>query len=233
MPPQSVFISYSHNNSDRPLLDQLLKQMAPLIQTGRITVWEDAQIQPGDNWEHEIRTHLDNADIVMLLVSSDYLASNYVNNIEIPTAMRREQEGKCKIIPVLLRSCLYDLMPYAQYEFLPKTAHNQRLVPLDQWDSKDEAFTVVLRRLHQLLTHSPAPVSAPTHAPATPTASPARLSELELKGLHAQLELATSKKQRLQTALIIETDVPRQFALEHEIARLDETLQSIKTQLEP
>lgn len=150
MPPKQVFISYSHNSNDRPLLEQLLRQLAPLKQAGLITWWEDSMIPPGGDWDQEISRHLNAADFVLLLVSADYTNSDYVNRIEVPVAMERQQQDACVVIPVLLRNCLYDLMPYARYEFLPKLPENQRLLPVDQWNNLDEALKTVVYRLYTL-----------------------------------------------------------------------------------
>jgi hypothetical protein len=149
--PLKVFISYSHNPNDRPLLDQFVLQLAPLVQAGKITYWEDSLMLPSQIWEEAIRDNLTQADIVVLLVSSDYTASEFVNRIEVPLAMQRQAAGQCQIVPVLLRSCLFGLMPYAKYEFLPKKPEHQRLLPVENWESKDNAFEVVVRQLHELV----------------------------------------------------------------------------------
>ncbi len=148
--PLKVFISYSHNDSDRPLLEKLLKQIAPLKHNKLIEIWEDSLIAPSYEWNDEIMKQLNHADIVVMLVSSDYIASEFVNNEEVPLAMKRCEEGHCRIVPVLLRSCMHDVPPYARYEYLPKEPVNQRLLPVDQWDKTDKALEVVARRLHEL-----------------------------------------------------------------------------------
>ncbi len=234
MLPLRVFISYSHNSNDRPLLDQLIRHISPLVQQGKLSIWEDSMILAGSNWDEVITTEIRRADIVVFLVSSDYLASDYVNRIEVPIAMQRQADGLCAVVPVLLRACFFELMPYVAYEFLPKTAHDQRLVPLDQWVNKDEAFATIVRRLNLLVkqTETPAatPVTRPVSAAQTPTAS--TISTLERKGYEQQLNLATQKQQHLQTALLLETDPSRQFALEHEIQKLDNTISLLKSKLQ-
>jgi len=231
-----VFISYSHNQNDRPLLDQLIRHLSPLIQSGKISVWEDAMIMAGSNWDQVITTEIRRADIVVFLVSSDYLASDYVNRIEVPIAMQRQANGECTVVPVLLRSCLFELMPYSEYEFLPKTAHDQRLVPLDQWANKDEGFSTIVRRLNLLVKQAETPTVAPPltmrSVSASQTPAPSAISTLERNGYEQQCNLATQKQQRLQTALLLETDPSRQFALEHEIQKLDSTISDLKNKLQ-
>ena len=151
--PLSVFISYSHNEKDRPLLDAFRKHLAPLEQNGFIKIWEDAKIQASDKWEQVIMQQLGQADIVILLVSSDYLASKFVEEHEVPLALKRHEEGACKIVPVLLRECLYGLTSYAQYEFLPKDPADKRLKPVDQWDNSDRPLAITAASLLELVKH--------------------------------------------------------------------------------
>jgi len=234
MIPLRVFISYSHNQNDRPLLDQLIRHLSPLTRSGKVALWEDSMILPGSNWDRAINTEVSRADIVVFLVSSDYLASDYVNRIEVPIAMQREANGDCAVVPVLLRSCLFELMPYAEFEFLPKTAQDQRLVPLDQWANTDEAFATIVRRLNLLLKQAGAPAAPSVNAPSTapPMHLPPSISALERSGYELQLNLATEKQQRLQTALVLETDPSRQFALEYEVKKLDTTIADLKNKLQ-
>lgn len=233
--PLKVFISYSQNKSDRQLLDQLLSQTAPLVKSGKIIVWEDSKIPAGQQWDKAIKDSIAQADIVVLLVSSDYTASEYINTIEVPLAMERQAAGHCAIVPVLLRSCLFELMPYSHYAFLPKSLDSQRLIPVDQWGNINEAFTTVVRRLYELVQqmtgeNAAAPESSPVNN-APKASSP--INKLEREGAEAQLSLATQKQQRLQSALLLETDASRQFAYEQEIQKLETQIQVLKIKLQP
>jgi hypothetical protein len=232
--PHKVFISYSHNQNDRPLLDKLLLQLAPLINAGKISVWEDSQISPGQAWDDVIKENLNVADIVVMLVSSDYTASNYINQIEVPISMQRQAAGDCKVVPVLLRSCLFELMPYSKYEFLPKTADNQRLVPVDSWEKPDEALAVVVRRLHQLIKQGNESPNKPPLVDDNPNSmqehhSP--ISDLERKGYELQLTLATEKLQHLQMAALRSFNASEKFSYEHEIKQLETLIAELKSKL--
>ncbi|MBL7827142.1 MAG: toll/interleukin-1 receptor domain-containing protein [Saprospiraceae bacterium] len=234
--PKKIFISYSHNQTDRPLLDQLLKQLAPLVRSGSVTVWEDSQILSGQEWEPVIKEKLAEADIIVMLVSSDYFASDYINRVEVPMAMNQQAEGRSQVVPVLLRPCLFDLMPYSKYEFLPKTTHDQKLVAVDLWENMDDALAVVVRRIHELIRKMQGPTSPLPAANETQKAvNSARpnLSDLERKGFEAELELATLKLQHLRKALLIETNPSVQFQLEQQIGELEKRLGEIKSRLTP
>jgi hypothetical protein len=230
-----VFISYSHNNIDRPLLDQLRRHLAPIVQTGKITLWDDSQISPGEEWDDAIRQNLEEAQIIVFLVSSDYLASDYVNRIEVPVAMRRAEAGLCAIVPVLLRPCMFDWMPYARFEFLPKRPDNQRLEAVSAWPDTDAALEIVVRRISELIKKA----GAKTRPPASdagheilPENFPTPLADLERSGLEQQFQIATQKLQKLQTALLLETDAARQFAYEHEIRKLETLIAGVRQKLE-
>lgn len=160
--PLNVFISYSHNEEDRPLLDKLVKHLAPLTsdfegyegaQPPRLKTWDDSHLSPGEPWDDEIKQNLRSADIVFLLVSADFNASDYIRRVEMREAIERCERGECRVVPILLRDCHYQRMPYASMEMLPKRPHDQRLMPVASkgWHSLDEAFAQVVERLEELV----------------------------------------------------------------------------------
>ncbi|MBV9123959.1 MAG: toll/interleukin-1 receptor domain-containing protein, partial [Planctomycetes bacterium] len=83
-PPFKVFISYAHE--DRLLCEQLKKQLGPLEHSVEITIWQDQEILPGGSWSKEINDHLDEADLILLLVSADFIASEYCWDKEVRKA---------------------------------------------------------------------------------------------------------------------------------------------------
>lgn len=94
-----VFISYAHE--DRRHLEQLLKHVAEL-ERGKMTAFHDAAILPGQRWESTIRRKLDTADVVVFLVSANFIASDFCQGVEFEGALAREKGGCCRIIPVNL-----------------------------------------------------------------------------------------------------------------------------------
>lgn len=159
----NVFISYSHNEEDRPLLDKLVKHLAPLTanfegyegaQPPQIKIWDDSHLLPGAPWDDEIKQKLRSADMVILLVSADFNASDYIRRVEMREAIERHKSGECRMVPIMLRPCDYESMPYHAMEMLPKHPKNQRLTPVDSadWHSSDEAFTQVVQRLKELVS---------------------------------------------------------------------------------
>ena len=89
-----VFISYS--KQDKELRDGLLAHLRPLETKGIIT-WHDRQILPGTRWDEEIRARLNAADIILLLISADFLNTDYCKNVEIPEALRRHEAGEATV----------------------------------------------------------------------------------------------------------------------------------------
>ncbi|HVE83171.1 MAG TPA: toll/interleukin-1 receptor domain-containing protein [Myxococcales bacterium] len=135
-----IFISFSH--SDGAAKDMLCKHLSSLAQDGLIHLWDDRQLSPGE-WEDEIQDRLDRADVVLLLVSSDYISSRFCT-AEALRALERDDAGECFTVPIILRECDWTTRPWARLVSLPTDG---RAVMSNRWHSPDEAFTDVARRL--------------------------------------------------------------------------------------
>ena len=81
-PRTKVFISYSH--ADQDWLDRLQRHLKPLVREGRLDCWDDTHIRPGDDWQQEIRTVLDTAQVAVLLISANFFASDFIDETELP-----------------------------------------------------------------------------------------------------------------------------------------------------
>ena len=99
----TLFFSYSH--ADEGLRDQLEKHLAALQRQGVIEAWHDRRIPPGDLVDASISEQLERADIILLLVSPDFLASNYCYEVEMRRALERHAAGEARVVPVILRPC--------------------------------------------------------------------------------------------------------------------------------
>ena len=131
-----VFVSYSH--ADEGLKDAVMKHLKPLERMGLITAWHDRKLLAGDVWDKEISRNLEEADIVLLLVSIDFINSKYCYDVELDRALERDAEGSCRVVPVILRGCLWQHSPFAKLQALPRDGK-----PAASWPDLDEAFANV------------------------------------------------------------------------------------------
>ncbi|MCP5476549.1 MAG: toll/interleukin-1 receptor domain-containing protein [Rhodanobacteraceae bacterium] len=131
-----VFVSYSH--IDKDLKDRLVKHLRPLENENLVEVWVDHQILAGDDWDKEIAKKLVEADIVLTLVSIDFINSKYCYDIELERALERESSGDSKVIPVILRSCLWSKSPLGRLKALPTDGK-----AVTTWPDTDLALTLV------------------------------------------------------------------------------------------
>src|SRR5919206_3866920 len=95
-----VFISYSH--ADQDWLDRLQRHLKPLVREGRLDYWDDTHIRPGDDWQQEIRTALDTAQVAVLLISADFFASDFIDENELPPLLDAAKVKGVRILPVIL-----------------------------------------------------------------------------------------------------------------------------------
>ncbi len=146
-----VFFSYAHEDED--LRDELAKHLSILKRQGVITAWYDREISAGTEWAGEIDAHLNTARVILLLISADFLASDYCYDIELTRAMERHTEGEARVIPVILREVDWKGAPFGKLQALPKNAK-----PVTNWANRDAAFTDVARGIRkaveELATHS-------------------------------------------------------------------------------
>ncbi len=120
-----VFCSYSHN--DEPLKDELAKHLTMLERQGVISTWHERKIPPGREWDQQINENLNTADIILLLVSSDFIFSKYCWDVEVTKAIERHKAGEACVIPIILRNVDWQLAPFAKLQALPKKERQQTL----------------------------------------------------------------------------------------------------------
>jgi hypothetical protein len=165
----SLFFSYSH--ADENLRDQLEKHLSALKHQGLIEAWHDRRIPAGKVFASEIDAHLELADIILLLVSSDFLASEYCYQLEMRRAMERSETGSATVIPVILRPCDWHTTPFGKLQAAPKDGR-----PITKWPDVDEAFLDVVKAIKAAIAgRGFKPVGAPALTPSAelrPTPSP-------------------------------------------------------------
>src|SRR6266704_2132576 len=105
----SIFFCYAHE--DETLLKKLKAHLRPLQRQGLITVWYDRDISAGSEWEQQIKEQLNSAQIILLLVSPDFMDSDYCYSIEMQRAIQRHQRGEERVIPIILRPVHWQIPP--------------------------------------------------------------------------------------------------------------------------
>ena len=144
--PVKVFCCYARE--DEALLKKLKTHLLPLERTGLIEMWHDGDIRAGSEWEKEIDKYLTKARIVFLLVSPDFLASDYCYSIEMKKAIERHERGEATVIPVILRSSGWKLTPLGKLQALPKDG---KPVVSSEWHNQDDALNDVLVGLENVV----------------------------------------------------------------------------------
>jgi TIR domain len=139
--PLNLFYSYSHK--DEAFRDQLNVHLAGLQRDQVINLWHDRQIGAGKEWKGQIDAHLDAAEIILLLISPDFMASDYCHDVEMKRAMERHNNREVRVIPVILRHVdNWRSAPFAKLLAVPKDGK-----PIKSWTDQDEAFVDVTRQI--------------------------------------------------------------------------------------
>jgi hypothetical protein len=144
-----IFFSYVHE--DEALRDKLAKHLQVLQRKGIIKVWHDRKITAGEDWKNKIDRHLESANIILLLISSDFLNSDYHYDIELKRALERHESKEARVIPVILRAVDLRGSPFEKLSALPENGK-----AITSWDNEDEAFTNVVKGLRQFIDCFPA-----------------------------------------------------------------------------
>lgn len=131
-----VFISYSHK--DEELRDKLDTHLSNLRWDGVISSWYDRQLTAGMEWDDKIKTELESSDIILLLISPDFIASKYCRDVEIPMALQQHESKQASVVPVILRPFDWFSAPFAKLQAFPKDAK-----PVTTWANQDEAFVSI------------------------------------------------------------------------------------------
>jgi hypothetical protein len=139
-PQQAIEVFFSYAHKDEGLRNELANHLILLERQGIIASWHDRQIPAGNEWAGDIDAHLQTAHIILLLVSSDFLASNYCYDIEVRQAMARHEAGEARVIPIILRAVEWHHAPFGKLQALPKDCR-----PVTSWSNQDEAFMDVAR----------------------------------------------------------------------------------------
>ncbi len=139
-----LFISYSRHDARQH--DELLVRLKKLQSLGLVDSWSDRCLDPGELWDERIKRELEEAHIVLFLVSARFEATDYIQNVEIVAACRRAKAGECEVVPVILEKCDWENSPLAPFTALPAKAK-----PVRDWKPQSGAWFEVQQRLKALV----------------------------------------------------------------------------------
>jgi hypothetical protein len=148
-----IFFSYCHR--DEELRNELEKHLSILKRQGQIEAWHDRKIEPGTEIDSEIDKHLESANLILLLISPDFLSSDYCYEKEMTRALERHEDGKAKVIPIILEFCDWHPAPFGKLNALPKDGK-----PIRQYTNPNEAFTEITEEIRKLVSSNPPKVSS-------------------------------------------------------------------------
>jgi internalin A len=140
-----VFVSYSHR--DERQLNELKTHLSPLERLNLIETWYDRRIVAGEDFGRKINENIDGADIILLLISADFIASEYCYGIEMKRALERHANGEARVVPVIVRDVDWKVIP----ELSKLTAVPKDGKPVPQWPRKDTAWRDVSERVRAML----------------------------------------------------------------------------------
>jgi hypothetical protein len=141
--PVPVFCSYSHH--DHPFREELETQVSPLVRQRLISFWSDRRIAPGEAWEQAIDEKLETAEIVVLLVSAYFVQSDYCYTRELQRALERDRAGAARVIPIFVRSFVWQGLDFAHLQGLPENGK-----PITAHTDRDEAWTQVVTGIRKV-----------------------------------------------------------------------------------
>ncbi len=148
-----IFFCYAHE--DEKLLKKLKTHLMPMLKQGLLDLWHDRDISAGADWEREISEQISTAQIVLLLVSPDFIASDYCYGNEMQRVLERHERGEVKAIPVILRPIQWQITPLAKLQALPTDAK-----PIIEWRHHDKGYldvaTGIQKVIEQMTTNSTA-----------------------------------------------------------------------------
>ncbi len=219
-----VFCCYARE--DQPLLLDLKTHLMPLQREGLITLWADIDINAGEEWEKEIHRHLNTAQIILLLISSDFLASEYCYSIEMQRSMERHERGEARVIPIILRPASWQRTPLGKLQALPTDASP---ITSRKWHDQDEAFYDVAEGIREAVE---ARLVEEERVRKTEEAERARLVEEERMKAQQEEAVRLAEEERARKAAEAEqarlTQEERMKAQQEEAARLAQEEQARK-----
>ena len=204
-----IFISYAHK--DEELKNDLLVMVKGIERRNIIKIWHDRKIEPGQAWREAIQNAMKTCEMGLLLISPDFIASDFIHNVELRELLKRRAEGGLLVIPIILRDCLWKSeLGLGEIQALPQDAKPVITFRKDTGE-RDAAWTKIAEYIEQKATNNnpdsePEPIKKGTAMPSS------------------HLTLMQEKIEFLKQKLVLETDASTIFKLNYEIAELERNI---------
>ena len=140
----TVFISYSHK--DKSFVNGLIRHLDNLRRQQVISAWYDGDIVAGTEWRASIMSHVNTDQIILLLISADFMHSDFCYSVEMERAIERHEAGEARVIPILLRPTDFEGAPFAKLQMLPSEAK-----AISLWPDRDAAFLNVVKGIRKAI----------------------------------------------------------------------------------
>lgn len=147
---RGAFVFFSYARRDKWLRDELEKHLSNLKYRGLITTWHDQEIRAGEEWAQQVDIYLNKAHIILLLISADFMASEYCYGKEMKHALERNAQREADVIPILLRPVLFTDAPFAKLQMLPANG-----MPITEWQNQDSAFLDIANGIERVALKYP------------------------------------------------------------------------------
>jgi hypothetical protein len=169
--PASLTLFYSYSHKDEKHRNKLETHLSSLKRQGLISEWHDRKISGGTDWKGRIDEHLETAQVILLLVSADFIHSDYCFDVELKRAIERHDAGEARVIPIIVRPCDWHSAPFGKLQAFPKDGK-----PITKWKPQDDAYLDIARQLRQVIDELRTPARNPSaedrSAPRAPSDSP-------------------------------------------------------------
>ena len=139
-------IFYCYARKDKPLREEMDLHLSTLKRLNHIITWADHEIDPGEDWANSIDSHLNEADIIFLLISPNFMGSDYCYGIEMRRALERHKQKQARVIPIILRPVDWEDAPFSRLQILPTNA-----LPVTSWADRDAAFADIVKNLRPMI----------------------------------------------------------------------------------
>jgi len=220
-PPVRLFISYSHE--DEAYRESLCKSLSLLRRQGIIEDWHDRKIEPGADWSQEISSALANSRIVILLISMDFINSDYCYGNEMTEAIKMHEQNRAKVIPILVRTCDWNTAPFGKLNPLPTDKR-----PVKSWPDQDEAWTDVVKGIRRVIASLSGLLEVASRPIISADKQPLKLDERHVHRILQDLNSSQNPSERIEE--LIEKwrqDSTNQGDMKENLDKLDRNIHKI------